>query len=304
MKLASYRLTGPTVHVGAIVDDTVLELDAVVRGLSLGTREAEVLAECGAGTDAASMQKLLLAGSAGLERVDQALSRGDLPRTQLAKVRLLAPVPRPGKILGIGRNYGAHAKETGTGPFEQPRVFTKVGSSVQPPGSRIRIPEPIAKPDFEVELAVVIGRFASNVSEQEALAQVAGYTVLHDMSAREFQFDVSPPQTSFAKSFDGATPMGPWLVTADEIPDPQRLALRCEINGEVLQEDTTAEMIFSVAYLVSYLSRFTTLEPGDVIATGTPSGVGAFRKPPRWLKTGDHLRMTVDGIGTLEHWIA
>ena len=183
-------------------------------------------------------------------------------------------------------------------------VFTKVGSSVQSPGSRIRIPDPVLKPDFEVELAVVIGKFAGNVTEQDALGYVAGYTVLHDMSAREFQFDVSPPQTSFAKSFDGATPMGPWIVTADEIPDPQRLALRCEINGEVLQEDTTAGMIFSVAFLVSYLSRFTTLEPGDVIATGTPAGVGAFRDPPRWLKSGDHLRMIVDGIGTLEHWIA
>src|SRR5690606_13362150 len=144
-------------------------------------------------------------------------------------------------------------KESGSGPFEQPRVFTKVGSSVQPPGSRIRIPQPIAKPDFEVELAVVIGSFATDVTEQEALSHVAGYTVLHDMSAREFQFDVSPPQTSCAKSFDGAAPMGPWLVTADESRDPQRLALRCEINGEVLQEDTTAGMIFPVAFLVSYL---------------------------------------------------
>ena len=303
MKLASYRTTGPAVRVGAIVDNEVLELDAVVRDLPLGTREGELLAEGGGRGDTVSMQKLLLAGTAGLERIRQAL-KGDLPRTSLDKVRLLAPVPRPGKILGIGRNYGAHAKETGTGPFEQPRVFTKVGSSVQPPGSRIRIPQPIAKPDFEVELAVVMGSFASGVAEKDALAHVAGYTVLHDMSAREFQFDVSPPQTSFAKSFDGATPMGPWLVTADEIPDPQRLALRCEINGEVLQEDSTAEMIFSVAYLVSYLSRYTTLEPGDVIATGTPSGVGAFRKPPRWLKADDHLRMTVEGIGTLEHWIA
>ena len=304
MKLASYRTTGPAVHVGAIVDDDVLELDAVVRDLPLGTREGEILAETGGRGDTVSMHKLLLAGPAGMAQVRQALSKGGLPRTSLGRARLLAPVPRPGKILGIGRNYGAHARETGTGPFEQPRVFTKVGSSVQPPGSRIRIPPPIAKPDFEVELAVVMGRFASNLSEQEALAHVAGYTVLHDMSAREFQFDVSPPQTSFAKSFDGATPMGPWLVTADEIPDPQRLALRCEINGEVLQEDTTAEMIFPVAYLVSYLSRFTTLEPGDVIATGTPSGVGAFRKPPRWLKAEDHLRMTVEGVGTLEHWIA
>lgn len=304
MKLISYRTSGPAVHIGAVIDDAVHELDTVVQGLSVGNREGAILAETGGREDTVSMHKLLLAGHAGLERVRQALSGGKLPRTSLRQVQLLAPIPRPGKVLGIGRNYGAHAKESGTGPFEQPRVFTKVGSSVQPPGSRIRIPDPILKPDFEVELAVVIGKFAGNVTEQDALGYVAGYTVLHDMSAREFQFDVSPPQTSFAKSFDGATPMGPWIVTADEIPDPQRLALRCEINGEVLQEDTTAGMIFSVAFLVSYLSRFTTLEPGDVIATGTPAGVGAFRDPPRWLKSGDHLRMIVDGIGTLEHWIA
>lgn len=304
MKLISYRKAGPSVHVGAVIDKVVHELDALVSDLPVGRREGEVLAETGGRSDTISMQKLLLAGHAGLERVRQALTGSDLPRTSLAKVQLLAPVPRPGKVLGIGRNYGAHAKESGSGPPEQPRVFTKVASSVQPAGSRIRIPDPIVKPDFEVELAVVIGSFASNVAEQDALGHVAGYTVLHDMSAREFQFDVSPPQTSFAKSFDGATPMGPWIVTADEIPDPQQLPLRCEINGEVLQEDNTAAMIFPVAFLVSYLSRFTTLEPGDVIATGTPSGVGAFRHPPRWLKSGDHVRLIVERVGTLEHWIA
>jgi 2-keto-4-pentenoate hydratase/2-oxohepta-3-ene-1,7-dioic acid hydratase in catechol pathway len=304
MKLISYRTAGPAVHIGAVVDEMVHELDAVVRDLSLDTRAGEVLAEAGGRGDTVSMQKLLLAGESGIQQVRQALSQGRLPSTPLAGVQLLAPVPRPGKVLGVGRNYGAHAKESGSGPFEQPRIFTKVSSSVQPPGSRIRIPDPILKPDFEVELAVVIGSFARNVTEQDALGHVAGYTVLHDMSAREFQFDVSPPQTSFAKSFDGAMPTGPWIVTADEIPDPQQLALRCEINGEVLQEDTTAGMIFSVAFLVSYLSRFMTLEPGDVIATGTPSGVGAFRKPPRWLKSGDHIRLTVERIGTLEHWIA
>lgn len=303
MKLISYRTAGPAVHVAAVIDEVIHELDAVVRDLPLDDRAAALLAEVGGRSDTVSMQKLLLAGHPGLERVRQALLRGDLPAAPLTGARLLAPVPRPGKVLGVGRNYGAHAKESGSGPFEQPRIFTKVASSTQPPGSRIRIPDPIAKPDFEVELAVVIGSFTRDVPEQEALGHVAGYTVLHDMSAREFQFDVAPPQTSFAKSFDGAMPTGPWIVTADEIPDPQQLALRCEINGEVLQEDTTAGMIFPVTFLVSYLSRFMTLEPGDVIATGTPSGVGAFRKPPRWLKSGDHVRLFVERIGTLEHWI-
>lgn len=303
MKLISYRTSGPAIHVGAVIDQSVLELDAVVRELPLAERAALTLAEAGGDPRTASMYKLLLAGPAGLRTVRDAVSAGDLPRQPLSSVQLLAPIPRPGKILGIGRNYGEHAAESGSGPFEKPRVFVKVGSSVAAPSSRIQIPRTVLKPDFEVELAVIMGDYAADVDVADALAHVAGYTVLHDMSAREFQFDVSPPQTSFGKSFDGATPMGPWLVTADEIPDPQRLEVRCDINGEILQEDTTASMIFPVAELISHISRFTTLEPGDVIATGTPAGVGAFRKPPRWLRSGDHLRLSVEGVGVLEHWM-
>lgn len=303
MKLISYRTTAAAIHVGAVVDETVLELDSLVRALPLTDRAAGTLAEAGGDPGTVSMLRLLLAGKAGLRAVQDAVTGSDLPRQPLSAVQLLAPIPRPGKILGIGRNYGEHAAESGSGPFEKPRVFVKVGSSVVAPQSRVRIPPAITKPDFEVELAVVIGDYVTDVDQKDALSCVAGYTILNDMSAREFQLDVSPPQTSFGKSFDGATPMGPWLVTADEIPDPQRLRVRCEINGEMLQEDTTAAMIFPVAELISHVSRFTTLEPGDVIATGTPAGVGAFRKPPRWLRSGDHLRLSVEGVGVLEHWM-
>ena len=158
--------------------------------------------------------------------------------------------------------------------------------------------------DFEAELAVVIGVYASHVARARALEVVAGYTVLNDLSAREFQFDVSPPQTSLAKSMDGFCPMGPWLVTKDEIPDPQTLEIRCDVNGKTMQHGHTSEMIFPVDRLIEYISGFVTLEPGDVIATGTPAGVGAFRKPPVWLQPGDRIRIEISRVGTLEHAIA
>jgi 2-keto-4-pentenoate hydratase/2-oxohepta-3-ene-1,7-dioic acid hydratase in catechol pathway len=160
------------------------------------------------------------------------------------------------------------------------------------------------KLDLEAELAVIIGSFASKVSREAALDVVAGYTALNDISAREFQFDVSPPQTTFAKSMDGFCPMGPCLVTRDEIADPQRLDIRSFINDNPMQHGNTADMLFPVGLLIEYLSRFMTLEPGDVIATGTPAGIGAFRDPPLWLKPGDRVRIEVEGVGVLLHEIA
>ena len=157
--------------------------------------------------------------------------------------------------------------------------------------------------DFEAELAVVIGEFATSVPRARALDFVAGYTALNDLSAREFQFDVSPPQTTFAKSMDGFCPMGPWLVTKDEIPDPQALDLACFVNGEAMQRGGTADMIFPVERLIEHVTQYMTLEPGDVIATGTPAGVGAFRKPPVWLKPGDRVRVEISKIGVLENTI-
>jgi len=213
----------------------------------------------------------------------------------------MAPVPRPGKVIGVGRNYGAHAAEGNLGRQEEPRLLAKFSNSVIGAGAPIPRPAGIVKLDWEVELAAVVGRRMRNVSKEDALSYVAGYTIVNDVSAREFQFDVSPPQTTFAKSHDGFTPMGPVLVTADAFGDPGNIELTCHVNGEEMQRGNTHDMIFDCAYILSYISRFSTLEPGDVVATGTPSGVGHFRKPPVYLKPGDRVACWVEGIGTLEN---
>ena len=176
-------------------------------------------------------------------------------------------------------------------------------SSIAAPGAPVPRPATVTKLDFETELAVVMGGYAKQVAASDALALVAGYTILNDVSAREFQFDISPPQTTFAKSMDGFCPMGPWLVTRDDIPDPQALDLACWLNGQPMQHGHTADMLFPVATLIAYLSQFMTLEPGDIIATGTPAGIGAFRAPPLYLQPGDQLRMEISQIGVLEHRI-
>jgi 2-keto-4-pentenoate hydratase/2-oxohepta-3-ene-1,7-dioic acid hydratase in catechol pathway len=180
-------------------------------------------------------------------------------------------------------------------------MLAKVPSSVIGPGAPIPRPARVTKLDWEVELAVVIGRVMKDVSEADALDHVAGYTILNDVSAREFQFDVSPPQTTFAKSMDGFTPMGPVLVTRDELTNPGDLELRCWVNGDLMQEGSTHDLIFPVPYILSFITRYVTLEPGDVVATGTPAGVGHFRTPPIYLKPGDLVRMEIPGIGVLEN---
>ncbi len=307
MRLASFRGPDRAPRVGVVVDDRVLDVGDVVAATPLSARAADVLALRGTAPRDPGMLRLLAAGPAGLEAVRAhvagARAAGTLASApRLAGLELLAPVPRPGKIVAVGRNYGEHAKEAGGAAQEQPRIISKLPSSVIAPGGTVPA-GPVGKLDFEVELAVVIGAFARDVPRERALDVVAGYTVLDDVSAREFQFDVSPPQTTFAKSLDGYCPMGPWLVTRDEVPDPQALELSCWLNGERMQHASTAGMIFPVDVLIAYVSRFMTLEPGDVLATGTPSGVGAFRTPPVWLKAGDRLRLEVERVGVLEHGI-
>ncbi|WP_424812108.1 fumarylacetoacetate hydrolase family protein [Roseococcus sp. YIM B11640] len=211
---------------------------------------------------------------------------------------------RPGKIIGVGRNYGAHAAEVGGPKLEAPRLFLKPTSSVCGPGTSVHIPRAVTKPDWEVELAVVIGAPAYEVEERRALDHVAGYTILNDISAREFQFDQPLPMTSFAKGLAQFCPIGPWIVTADELGEPWALDIACMLNGEEVQHGNTRDLIFSVPALIAYVSRFMRLETGDVIATGTPSGSGHFRKPPRYLQGGDRLELTVERIGALRHGIA
>ena len=222
------------------------------------------------------------------------------PVAPLADADLLAPVPRPGKVVAIGRNYREHADEEGVEPPPAPLVFSKWPSSVVGQGADIRWdPELTGQVDYEAELAVVIGRPARNVSEAEALDHVLGYTCLNDVSARDIQF--GDGQWVRGKSLDTFCPTGPVLVSADEIADPQDLGISCRVGDEVVQDSRTSRMYFSVAQIISYLSRSFTLEPGDVVATGTPGGVGVFRDPPRFLGDGDRVTVEIEGIGRLEN---
>jgi 2,4-diketo-3-deoxy-L-fuconate hydrolase len=235
----------------------------------------------------------------GADLVDY-LAGGDAddgPPRPLDSVRLLPPVPAPGKIIGVGLNYRQHAIETGSPIPAEPPLFAKFASSLVADGEAIRVPDATAQPDWEAELGVVIGGRASRVAAGDALAHVGGYLCLNDVSARDLQ--VRTGQWMRGKAIDTFLPAGPWLTTADEVPDPQALRLRSLINGEVMQDSNTADMIWGVAELVAFLSEVMTLEPGDVIATGTPPGVGSARTPPRWLQDGDEVTIEVEGLGSI-----
>ena len=215
----------------------------------------------------------------------------------------LAPVPRPGKVVAIGRNYRAHAAEEGVDPPAAPLIFSKWPSSVVGHGTAIRwSAELTAQVDFEAELGVVIGRAARRVTVDEALDHVLGYTCLNDVSARDLQF--GDGQWVRGKSLDTFCPIGPSVVPASEIPDPQALQLKTILNGEVVQEAPTSDMIFSVAQIVAFISEAITLEPGDLILTGTPAGVGIFHDPELLLQPGDEVTVEIEGIGTLTNPVA
>jgi 2-keto-4-pentenoate hydratase/2-oxohepta-3-ene-1,7-dioic acid hydratase in catechol pathway len=214
-----------------------------------------------------------------------------------ASLDLLAPVPRPGKVVCIGYNYRDHAAESDVPVPEEPILFAKFANSVVGPGAPIVVPSETSEPDYEAELAVVIGRVARKVREADALDYVAGYTCANDVSARDLQLRVS--QWTRGKAIDTFLPLGPWLVTRDEVPDPQALAIGCVLNGKTMQSSSTEQMVFGVAELVSFLSRTMTLEPGDVIATGTPPGVGFTRKPPVYLQDGDEVTIEIERVGGL-----
>jgi 2-keto-4-pentenoate hydratase/2-oxohepta-3-ene-1,7-dioic acid hydratase in catechol pathway len=302
MKLVTFAGPGDVPLLGGVIGDEVVTLRTA---LAEAQRAGGETIDPGLIPDS---MVALLATEAGLVAAGRALAfaarrENAALRQPLGAVTLLAPL-LPGKIIGVGRNYGDHAKEVGGPKLVAPRIFLKPSSSVCGPGTAVRIPPAVTKPDWEVELAVVIGRTAWQVDEQHAFDHVAGYTILNDLTARELQFDAPLGMTSFAKGLDGFCPMGPWLVTADEFGEPWQVDLRCALNGEEVQHGNTRDLIFSVPALIAYLSRYMALQPGDVIATGTPAGVGHFRDPPRYLKPGDRLRLEVSGIGALEHSIA
>jgi 2-keto-4-pentenoate hydratase/2-oxohepta-3-ene-1,7-dioic acid hydratase in catechol pathway len=210
----------------------------------------------------------------------------------LADVALLAPVPRPRAIFGIGLNYAAHAAETGGTPPERPIVFMKLPSSAAPPNDALHVPAVIRRLDYEGELAVVMG----------ADGVVAGYAVADDVSARDLQG--REPQWTRAKGFDNACPYGPWITTAEDVADPEDLRLQTWVNGELRQDSRTGDLIFGIAELVAFLRETCTLEPGDLILTGTPSGVGMAMDPPAFLQSGDVVRIAIESLGAIEHAIA
>jgi 2-keto-4-pentenoate hydratase/2-oxohepta-3-ene-1,7-dioic acid hydratase in catechol pathway len=278
MKLVSFHHAGG-VRPGLLTDDGVVDL-------------TEALAE-----RPSDLRTVLAAGL--LPKVAALAGRGDFEGVKDA--RLAAPIARPGKVLGIGLNYRDHAVESGMAIPTEPVVFGKFASAVVGPADPIVIPSISPEVDYEVELVVVIGRTARGVAESEALDYVGGYMVGNDVSARDWQLRKPGGQWVLGKSFDSFAPTGPWLVTRDEVADPHRLGVRLRLNGETMQDSTTEQLVFGIETLISYLSQAMTLEPGDLIFTGTPPGVGFARKPPVFLKPGDVCEAEVDGLGTLRN---
>ena len=246
------------------------------------------------------MTAFLESGASGRARAQRALAHPAAAATMgLDEVTLKPPILHPGKIICIGQNYAEHAAESHSAVSPYPIIFAKYPNSLIAGGDPIVLPKISNQVDYEGELAVVIGTRARQVSETEALAYVGGYAPFNDVSARDWQSRTS--QWTIGKTFDTFGPMGPVLTTADEVLDPQNLSIRVSIGGEVLQSSHTSKMIFPVATLIAYLSSVMTLEPGDIIATGTPDGVGAARTPRRFLRPGDMVRVEIEGLDGLEN---
>ncbi len=278
MRFVTFQHQGHT-HAGVIAEDRVISLKSAGFPTLLSFLEA--------GPEGARQLAALLA-----KPPEEAV----LP---LAGLRLVAPIPRPPKIICIGLNYRDHAIESGMQIPATPTVFTKFPTAVIGPGDAIVLPRHSEKPDYEAELAFVIGKGGRYIAAADWRDHVFGYMNLNDVSARDYQMATS--QWTIGKTFDTFAPMGPWLVSADEIADPHELPIRCTINGDVLQSSNTRELIFKIPELVEYLSSVFTLEAGDVVATGTPPGVGMARKPPRWLADGDDVVIAVEGLGELRN---
>jgi 2-keto-4-pentenoate hydratase/2-oxohepta-3-ene-1,7-dioic acid hydratase in catechol pathway len=288
MKLVCFNTTPHPVggenryKIGAVVGDEVADLTPSI--LPMGLSAAEILRIYDLDLDFVTPAL-------------DAVIAGELPTHNLDDVTLEAPVPRPGKIICIGLNYRNHAIESGMEIPKSPIIFSKFVTSVTATEAPIVIPKGSEQTDFEAELAVVIGRRAKNVSADEAMNYVFGYTNFNDVSARDFQF--ADGQWQRGKSCDTFAPFGPFIVTKDEISDPHALRIQFRLNGDTMQDSTTAELIFRIPEIIAFLSRSVTLEPGDIIATGTPPGVGFARKPPVFLKDGDVCEVEIEGLGVL-----
>ena len=280
MRLVSYvSETGP--RVAAVHDEGFVDINHAMPALP------------------ASMRQLLSLGEEGLRGAAEASETGKpLPASQ---IRLLPPVPDPAKILCVGLNYADHARETGAEIPTEPVIFNKFPTALRGPGDSIVLPKISQKVDYEAELVVVIGRGGRHIARQNAMEHVAGYLCGHDVSARDWQIGKPGGQWLLGKSFDSFAPTGPELVTADEVTDPHQLDISLTLKGQMMQKSNTRQLIFSIDHLVAYLSDVCTLEPGDLLFTGTPPGVGAARKPPVFLKAGDQVVVEIENIGRLHN---
>jgi len=247
----------------------------------------------------ASLAELIGQGHDIYERVKKAIASGkSMPA---AGIKLLAPIPAPQKVICIGLNYADHAKESGQQPPPEPVVFSKFPTAVCAHGDNIELPPISSEVDYEAELVAVIGQGGKNIAESQALNHVAGYCCGHDVSARDWQLRKPGGQWLLGKTFDTFAPFGPELVTPDEVGDPNHLRIQLRLNGQTLQDSTTAQLIFAIPKLVAYVSQVCTLLPGDVIFTGTPPGVGAARKPPVFMKPGDVAEVEIEKLGVLRN---
>ncbi|HUY15801.1 MAG TPA: fumarylacetoacetate hydrolase family protein [Terriglobia bacterium] len=324
MKLVTYEL-GKSTKLGVVVGERVMDVRRVVE-LIAGRKLPRALAAQSAfkksaeqvkdaGKAPLDMIELLGRGEKWLKalgRVTSALAREFTGRPAskgkaekqppglilpLSSVRLRHPIQKPGKITCVGLNYADHALEQGIEPPKLPIFFLKSGNTVSGPGDPIVMPPNSSDIDYEAEFAVVIGKRGKQIPEEKAYDYVAGYMVMNDVTARDMQH--GDKQWFRGKSCDTFAPAGPWIVTKDEIPDPHQLSIKLELNGEIMQDSSTSNLIFKVPFLVSYLSQSLTWEVGDIISTGTPPGVGVFRKPPIFLKAGDTVSAIVERLGTL-----
>jgi 2-keto-4-pentenoate hydratase/2-oxohepta-3-ene-1,7-dioic acid hydratase in catechol pathway len=245
----------------------------------------------------ASLLDFIESGAEGLTKAEKLAAVGG--GYSLDKIKLLAPIPRPRKLICVGLNYRDHAAETNSEIPSVPTIFNKFATAVIAPGDNIVLPKVSKSPDYEAEFAFVIGRGGRNIAGADWPKHVFGYTIVNDVSARDYQ--KATTQWLMGKTFDTFAPMGPWIVTADEIPDPHSLDIQLEIGGERLQSSNTRELIFKIPDLIAFLSSVFTLEPGDIVSTGTPAGVGVARKPQRFLRPGDDVVVRIPAIGELRN---
>jgi 2-keto-4-pentenoate hydratase/2-oxohepta-3-ene-1,7-dioic acid hydratase in catechol pathway len=248
-----------------------------------------------------NVRQLLEGGPAMLQAAKVAAARPGVARIPAAGVKLLPPITDPPKIICMGLNYSDHAAETGAKIPSEPVLFSKFATALIGPDEPILLPAVSKKVDYEAELVLVIGKKGRHLTAATALEHLAGYTIGHDVSARDWQLEKDGKQWMAGKTFDTFAPLGPWLVTPDEIPDVHNLAIRLRLNGQTMQDSNTRNMIFTAGVALAYISQVMTLLPGDLIFTGTPPGVGMARKPPVWLKGGDVVEVEIEGLGVLRN---